>query len=78
MLLPDLSPPIHRLEEGKMCGGNTKAHVVSPSTVKQRTQEGCHDPDREANAAENFLEKSTRCVKDATSAVTSSPVAPAT
>jgi hypothetical protein len=33
-------------------------------------------PDKEPNAVENFLAKSTRCVKDATSAATSSPVAP--
>jgi hypothetical protein len=35
-------------------------------------------PDKEPRAAENFLAKSTRCIKDATSAVTSSPVALAT
>jgi hypothetical protein len=34
--------------------------------------------DKEPSAAENFSAKSIRCVKDATSAVTSSPVAPAT
>jgi hypothetical protein len=43
MLLPDLSPPIPRLEGGKMRGGNTRAHEELPSTAKQRTQEGCHD-----------------------------------
>jgi hypothetical protein len=43
MLLPDLSPSIPKLEEGKMRGGNTSAHEESPSTAKQRTQEGCHD-----------------------------------
>jgi hypothetical protein len=31
-------------------------------------------PDKEPSAAENFSMKSTRCVKLATSAVTSSPV----
>jgi hypothetical protein len=35
-------------------------------------------PDKEPSAAENFSAKSTRRIKDATSAVTSSPVAPAT
>jgi hypothetical protein len=34
-------------------------------------------PDKEASAVENFSEKSTRRIKDATSAATSSPVAPA-
>jgi hypothetical protein len=33
---------------------------------------------KEPNAAENFSVKSTLCVKDATSAATSSPVAPTT
>jgi hypothetical protein len=35
-------------------------------------------PDKEPSAAENFSAKSTQRVKDATSAATSSPVAPAT
>jgi hypothetical protein len=35
-------------------------------------------PDKELSAAENFSVKSTRCIKDATLAVTSSPVAPTT
>jgi hypothetical protein len=35
-------------------------------------------PDKELSVAENFSAKSTRCIKDATSAVTSSPVIPAT
>jgi hypothetical protein len=34
MLLPDSSPPMPRLEEGKIRGGNTRAHEESPSTVK--------------------------------------------
>jgi hypothetical protein len=35
-------------------------------------------PDKEPSAAENFSVKSTRCINDATSAVTSCPVALAT
>jgi hypothetical protein len=35
-------------------------------------------PDKEPSAAENLSVKSTQRVKDATSAVTSSPVTPAT
>jgi hypothetical protein len=35
-------------------------------------------PDKEPSAAENFSAKSTQRVKDATSAVASSPVTPAT
>jgi hypothetical protein len=35
-------------------------------------------PDKEPSAAENFLVKSTRCVKDGTLVATSSLVAPAT
>jgi hypothetical protein len=35
-------------------------------------------PDKEPSAAENFSAKSTWCVKDNTSALTSSPVALAT
>jgi hypothetical protein len=43
MLLPDSSPPIPKLEKGKMRKGNTRAHEESPSIMKQRTQEVCHD-----------------------------------
>jgi hypothetical protein len=55
MLLPDLSAPIPRLEEGKMCGGNTRAHDESPSTMKQRTQDGCHDTRQGAQCSQEFL-----------------------
>jgi hypothetical protein len=55
MLLPDSSPPIPTLEEGKMRGGNTRAHEESPSTVKQRTQEGCHDTRQGAHCSREFL-----------------------
>jgi hypothetical protein len=55
MLLSELSPPIPRLEEGKMHGGNTRAHEVSPSTTKQRTQEGCHDTRQGAQCSREFL-----------------------
>jgi hypothetical protein len=78
MLQLDSTPPIPRLEEGKMHGGNTRAHEESPSTVKQRIQEGCHDTQQGASATENFSVKSTQLIKDATSATTSSPVTVAT
>jgi hypothetical protein len=29
-----LSPPIHRLEKGKMCGGSARAHEKLPSIMK--------------------------------------------
>jgi hypothetical protein len=77
MLLPDLSPPIPRLEEGKMRGGYTRAHEELPSTAKQRPKKDAMTPDKEPSAAENFSAKLTRCVKDAISVATSSLVAPA-
>jgi hypothetical protein len=78
MLLPDSSPLIPRLEEVKMRGGNIRAHKESPSTAKQRIEEDAMTPDNEPSATENFSKKSTRRVKDATLAATSSPAAPAT
>jgi hypothetical protein len=55
MLLLDSSPPIPRLEEGKMHGGNTRAHEESPSTTKQSTQEVCHDTRQGAQCSQEFL-----------------------
>jgi hypothetical protein len=55
MLLLDLSPPIPMLEEGKMRGGKTRADEEPPSTVKQRTQEGCHDTRQGAQFSQEFL-----------------------
>jgi hypothetical protein len=42
MLLLDLSPLIHGLEKGKMCGGVARAPEKSPSVVKQKDAE-CYD-----------------------------------
>jgi hypothetical protein len=67
-----------RLEEGKMHGGNTRAHEESPSTVKQGPKKDAMTPDTEPSAAENFSAKSTRHIKDATSAAISSPITSAT
>jgi hypothetical protein len=78
MLLLDLSPPIPRFEEGKMRGGNTRAHEESPSTVKKGPKKDAMTPDKEPSAAKNFSAKSTRRVKDGTLAATSSLVTPAT
>jgi hypothetical protein len=47
VLLPDLSPPIHRIEKGKMRGGVARAHDKSPSVVKQKAAE-CYDTRQEA------------------------------
>jgi hypothetical protein len=67
--------PIPRLEEGKMCGGNTLEHMRShPQPRNKGPKKDAMTLDKEPSAAENFSTKSTRCVKDATSAVTSSPV----
>jgi hypothetical protein len=56
-----------------------------PEHMRSRTQprnkgpkKDAMTPDKEPSATENFSVKSTRRVKDATSATTSSPVAPAT
>jgi hypothetical protein len=78
MLLPDWSPLIPRLEEGKMCGGNTRAHKESPSTLKKGPKKDAMTPNKESSAAKNFSVKSTQRVNDVTSAATSSLVAPAT
>jgi hypothetical protein len=61
-----------------MHGGNTRAHEEWPSTMKQGPKKDAMTPDKEPSAAENFSAKSTRRVKDATSAVISSPIASAT
>jgi hypothetical protein len=55
MLLPDSSLSILKLEKGKMCGGNTRAHGESPSTMKRRTQEGCHDTQQGVQCSQEFL-----------------------
>jgi hypothetical protein len=55
MMLPDFSPPIPSFMEGKMHGGNTRDHEESPSTAKQRTQEGCHDTRQGAQCTREFL-----------------------
>jgi hypothetical protein len=55
MMLPDLNPLIPRLKEGKMHGGNTRAHEESPSTAKQRNQEGFHDTRQGAQCSWEFL-----------------------
>jgi hypothetical protein len=78
MLLPDLSPPIPRLEEGKMHGGNTRAHESRPQPRNKGPKKDAMTHDKEPSAVENFLAKSTWRVKDATSAVTSSLVTRAT
>jgi hypothetical protein len=42
VLLLDLSPPIHMLEKGKMCGGAATALEKSPLVAKQKVVE-CYD-----------------------------------
>jgi hypothetical protein len=39
----------------KMCAGNTRVYEESLSTVKQRTQEGCHDTRQGAQCSRKFL-----------------------
>jgi hypothetical protein len=75
MLLPDLSPVIRGLEKGKMCGGVARAHEKSPLVTKQRPQ-NVMTPDKKPSAAEKFSPKFSRCIKNATPAVTNSLVMP--
>jgi hypothetical protein len=49
-----------------------------PQLQSKGPEKDAMTPDKEPSAAENFSVQSTRCVKDATSAATSSPVALAT
>jgi hypothetical protein len=53
-------------------------HMSHPQPRNKEPKKDATTPNKEPCVAENFSTKSTRCVKDATSAATSSPVAPAT
>jgi hypothetical protein len=46
--------------------------------VTIRPERNAMTPDKKPSAAENFSQKSSQCVKNATSATTSSPIAPVT
>jgi hypothetical protein len=78
MKLPDSSPSIPSLEEGNMRGGipeNMRSHAQPQNKGPKKD---AMTPGKEPSVAENFPTKSIQCVKDAASAVTSSPVAPVT
>jgi hypothetical protein len=66
--------------------GKEEIFTFKPNSTEQcnqvmvtiRPEQNAMTPDKKPNAAENFLPKFSRRIKNATSTVTSSPVAPTT
>jgi hypothetical protein len=77
VLLPNLSPLIHGLENIR-CVEVLLGHMKSRPQSRNRRPQKAMTLDKKASAGMNFSTKFSQCVKNATSVVTSSPVAPAT